>query len=283
MTSTVADPTSEHADEHTAGADLRGRLVVAAVVVAVLLPLLPLVLWAVAGSYRYPAVLPERLSRRGLDRVLDGEVVGALVTSVSIASIVALLACAIGLSAGRALGLHRFRGRRLVQFLLLAPVIVPGLAVTLGLQVFFVRYGLSDSATGVVLVQLMPTVPYAAILLGAAYANLDVDFERQARSLGAGPVRTFVTVTVPLLRPALVTTALLTFLISWHEYILTLLIGGGQVTTLPLLLFSAIQSSDRTAAAALGLLVVLPPVLVVLAVARRLRGREDAWLGVARG
>ena len=79
-----------------------------------------------------------------------------------------------------------------MQFLLLAPVIVPGLAVTLGIQVFFVRYGLSDTVLGVVLVQLMPTVPYAATLLGAAFANLDVDYERQARSLGAGPVRLLV-------------------------------------------------------------------------------------------
>lgn len=260
-----------------------GRVAVAAVVVAVLLPLVPLVVWAVAGSWRYPDVVPSRLTRRGLDLVLDGEVLAATVTSLLIATTVATLACAIGLSAGRAIGVHRFRGRRLVQFLLLAPVIVPGLAVTLGIQVFFVRYGLADTAAGVVLVQLMPTVPYAATLLGAAYANLDLDYERQARSLGAGPVRTFVTVTLPLLRPALVTTALLTFLISWSEYILTLLVGGGQVTTLPLLLFAAIGSSDRTAAAALGLLVVAPPVLIVLAVARRLRGREVAWVGLVRG
>jgi putative spermidine/putrescine transport system permease protein len=260
-----------------------GRVAVAAVVAVLLLPLVPLLVWSVAGSWRYPDVVPSRLSRRGLDLVLDGEVVAATVTSLAIATTVAVLACAIGLSAGRALGLYAFRGRRLVQFLLLAPVIVPGLAVTLGIQVFFVRYGLADTVAGVVLVQLMPTVPYAATLLAAAYANLDVDFERQSRALGAGPVRTFVSVTLPLLRPALVTTALLTFLISWSEYVLTLLIGGGQVTTLPLLLFSAIGSSDRTAAAALGLLVVAPPVVVVLAVARRLRGREVAWAGLVRG
>ena len=145
------------------------------------------------------------------------------------------------------------------------------------------RYGLSDRVSGVVLVQLMPTVPYAATLLGAAFASFDTDYERQARALGAGMLRTLWTVTLPILRPALVTTALLTFLISWSEYILTLLIGGGQVTTLPLLLFAAIGSSDRTAAAALGLLVVLPPVLLVLAAARLFRNRDLAWLGMARG
>ncbi len=259
------------------------RVVLAAITVAVLLPLVPLVVWAVAGTWRYPALVPQRFSGRGVELIGGADILGALGTSLLIATAVALLSCAIGFPAGRAIGLHRFRGRRLVQFLLLAPVIVPGLAVTLGLQIFFVRYGLSDRVSGVVLVQLMPTVPYAATLLGAAFASFDTDYERQARALGAGMLRTLWTVTLPILRPALVTTALLTFLISWSEYILTLLIGGGQVTTLPLLLFAAIGSSDRTAAAALGLLVVLPPVLLVLAAAHLFRNRDLAWLGMARG
>lgn len=259
------------------------RSLLLAITVALLLPLLPLVVWAVSGSWRYPDLLPPGLSDRGVGLVTGGEVVGALGTSLGIAVAVALLASAIGFPAGRAIGLHRFRGRRLVQFLLLAPVIVPGLAVTLGLQIFFVRYGLADTVAGVVLVQLMPTVPYAATLLGAAFANFDRDYERQARALGAGPLRTVRSVTLPLLRPALVTTALLTFLISWSEYILTLLIGGGRVTTLPLLLFAAIESSDRTAAAALGLLVIVPPVLLVLAVGRVFGRRDESLLALARG
>ncbi len=257
-------------------------LILGALTAVVLLPLLPVLLWAVAGPWRYPDLLPPTTSARGLRLIAEPGVVAALGTSLLIATAVAVLACAIGLPAGRALGLHVFRGRRLVQFLLLAPVIVPPLAVTLGLQVFFIRQGLADTVGGVVLVQLMPTVPYAATLLAASYANLDTDHERQARVLGAGPWRAQLAVTLPLLRPALLTTFLLTFLISWSEYILTLLIGGGRVTTLPLLLFSAIESSDRTAAAALGLLVVLPPVLLVLLAARFVGGRDAAWLGVAR-
>lgn len=263
-----------------------GRLpravVLTAVVALVLLPLLPLLVWSVAGPWRYPDLLPTRVSARGLDLLVGERVLEALATSILVSTAVALLAVLVGLPAGRALGRHRFRGRGLVLLLLLAPVVVPPLAVTLGLQVFFIRYGLSDTVAGVVLVQLMPTVPYAAILLTAAFANLDVDLERQARALGAGPLRTLVHVTLPLLRPALVTTFVLTFLISWSEYVLTLLIGGGRVTTLPLLLFAAIGSSDRTAAAALGLLVVLPPVLLVVALTRWSAGRDAAVLGLAR-
>ncbi|MEO9220300.1 MAG: ABC transporter permease subunit [Mycobacteriaceae bacterium] len=241
-------------------------------VAGALLPLVPLLVWAISGQWRYPALVPQVFTSRGVRLVADPrtQALHGLALSTVIAVSVAVLACAIGLPAGRAIGLHRFRGRRLVQFLLLAPVIVPGLAVTLGIQVFFVRYGLAGTVTGVILVQLMPAVAYAATVLSAAFANFDVDYERQARALGAGPIRTAIFVTVPLLRPAIIVAALFAFLISWSEYILTLLVGGGQVQTLPLLLFSAIGSADLTAAAGLGLLVVIPPLLLVGAASRRL-------------
>ncbi len=260
------------------------RMLTGLFLIAALLPFVPLLIWSIAGQWRYPALLPQQLSARGLEQLIDprSEILQGLGTSVGIAASVAALACLIGFPAGRAIGLYRFRGRRAVQFLLLAPVIVPGLAVTLGIQVFFVRFHLSDTVIGVILVQLMPTVPYAAIILGAAFANLDIDYERQARALGAGPLRVLVFVTVPLLRPAIAVAALLTFLISWSEYVLTLLIGGGQVKTLPLLLFAAIGSSDTTSAAALALLVIVPPLLLVLAASRLLTGRTGGTVGFGR-
>jgi len=260
------------------------RLLLALLIAGLLLPLLPLLAWAVSGQWRYPGLVPQRLSGRGVRILTDprSHVLSGLFTSTVIGVSVAVLACAIGLPAGRAIGVYRFRGRRLVQFLLLAPVIVPGLAVTLGIQVFFIRYGLAASTLGVILVQLLPTVPYAATVLGAAFANLDLDYERQARALGAGPARTLVFVTIPLLRPALVLAGLFCFLISWSEYVLTLLVGAGQVQTLPLLLFAAIGSSDTTAAAALGVLVVLPPLVLVALAGRLLAGQSGAAIGLGR-
>lgn len=262
---------------------LRG-LGVSALLLGALLPFVGLLLWAIVGPYRYPALLPEEGSLRGIRLLVDprSDIPGALLTSTGIAVVVAVLAVLIGLPAGRALGLHRFRGRRLVQFLLLAPVIVPGLAVTLGLQVFFIRLGLADTVTGVILVQLMPAVPYAATILGGAFANYDLDYERQARALGAGPVQTLLRVTLPLVRPAIASAAVFAFLISWSEYVLTLLVGGGRVTTLPLLLFAAIGSSDTTVAAALSLLVIVPPLVLVGVVARLLSRGSTVVVGLGR-
>jgi putative spermidine/putrescine transport system permease protein len=250
----------------------------------ILVPFVPLVLSAVSTGWRYPAIVPATFSTRGLGLVTDpdGEVLPALVTSFTVAAVVAVLASIVGLCGGRAMGLYRFRGKRLVQFLLLAPVLVPGFAVTFGLQVFFIRYGLADTVTGVVLVHLVPTIPYVTLVLGATFASFDIAYEEQARVLGAGPVRTFLSVTLPAVRPGLCVAALFAFLISWSEYVLTLLVGGGTVRTLPLLLFSYIGSADLTEAASVSVVFALPPLVLVVAASRYLTGTQAGVVGLGR-
>ncbi len=246
--------------------------------VGLLLPFAPLLLWAGAGRFPWPDPVPEP-SARGLARVLAPDVLAALGTSAAVALTVAVLAAALGLAAGRALGTP-FRGRQAVRLLLLAPAVVPTLAVALGIQVYFVRHGLADTVAGVVLVQLIPTVPYAALLMGGAFAGLDPDLEDQARVLGAGALRRLVGVVLPAVGPGLAASALFAFLISWSEYVLTLLVGGGTVRTLPLLLFAAVGSADLPAAAALGLVLALPPLVLVALTARALG--DPAALGLGR-
>lgn len=258
---------------------MRARLWALFIAAALLAPTVPLVVWSLAQGWRYPSVLPEAVTARGLSLVTRGETLAAIGTSLSIGACVALASVLIGLPAGRALGTGEFRGRRVLQFVMIAPVLVPGLAVTLGLQLFFIRLGLTESWLGVILVQLITTVPYATLLLSASFEAYDLDYERQARALGAGRLRTLMEVTVPGLQAPILATGLLTFLVSWSEYILTLLIGGGQVQTLPLLLFSAIGSSDTTAAAALGLVMIIPPVVLLALVARFLRTGSQSLLG----
>ena len=188
----------------------------------------------------------------------------------------------VGRCAGRPLGLHHFRGKRVVQLLLLAPVIVPGLAVTLGIQVFFIRYGLSDTRRGVVLVHLLAAVPYVSLVMSSVYANLDLRLEDQARTLGAGPVQVFLRITLPAVAPGLAVAGLFAFLISWGEYVLTLLVGGGAVKTLPLLLYSYLGSTDTPVAAALGLALVVPPVLLLAVTSRLLSGEGTPLAGFGR-
>lgn len=252
-----------------------GRQVgVAALLVGLLVPFVPLLVWAVSRRWRYPALVPTEFSARALTFLVSDRsgVVEGFRNSAIIALTVAVLAGLVGLSAGRALGLYRFRGKRVVQFLVLAPVIVPPLAITLGVHVVFIRVGLANTIPGVVLVHLIPTIPYVTLVMASVYANYDPAYEEQARVLGAGPVATFRHVTLPQVFPGLAVAGLFAFLISWSEYILTLLVGGGRVQTLPLLLFSFLQGTDTSVAAALSLVFIVPAIVLLLLTTRYLAG-----------
>lgn len=259
----------------------RARLGIALVFTILVAPLVVLVLRGFAPSWVFPQLLPRALTTRGLTTALGSgsQVVHGLILSTEIAGAVALLACLIGWPAARALGLYRFRGRRAVQMLLLAPIIVPTMAAAMGLQVLFIRIGLAGTPTGVVMVQLIPALPYAITILAAAFANFDIDYESQARTLGAGPLRRLWSVTLPQLKGPLTAAALFAFLISWSDYILALLVGVGQVQTLPIQLFAAINATDTTTAAAVALVVIAPPLLLVAAAARPLSRASAASLG----
>ena len=252
--------------------------------IAVLGPFVPLLLWSFAFRWAFPDVLPAEWSLRAWRYIAapESQVLPALGNSLALGAAVTALATLVSVPAGRALGMHDFRGKRLVEFLILAPVIVPGIAVVLGIHIVFIRYNLTERFLGVALVHLIPTVPYMTLVLASAFANYDAQFEEQARVLGAGPWRAFWLVTLPAIWPALVVGVLFAFLISWSQYLLTLLIGGGAVITLPLLLFAFAGSGDNAIAAALCLVFVAPAVLLLVATARYLGGAPGAMEGFGK-
>ena len=244
--------------------------VIAGIVLAVIVPFVPLLLWSFGLRWFFPALVPTEFSSRAWSYLASpsSKVISSLLTSILLSFTVTILAVLIALPAGRVLGLYQFRGKSLIEIFLLAPLIVPSLAVVMGIQVLFIRYGLADTFWGVVLAHLIPVTPYAVSLLAGVFANFEVDFEAQARMLGASPLETFWQVTLPSIFPGIVVSALFAFLVSWSEYILTLLVGGGRVLTLPLLLFSLVQGGDYALTAAASLVFIAPAILVLIFTSR---------------
>ena len=258
-------------------------LLVVLMCLLLLLPFVPLIFWSISHRWFFPTIIPEELSDRAWSYVFSdrSDVMEGLFNSLSIALLVAVIAAAIGLSGGRALGLYRFRGKRFVELILLAPVIVPAIAVAMGIQVMFIRYGLADTIPGVVLVHLIPTIPYVVLVMGAVFANYDTSYEEQARVLGANPLRVFMHVTFPAVLPGLIVAAFFAFLISWSEYLMTLLIGGGIVIRCR----SCCSSSSApipSIAAALSLFFIAPAIVLMILTSRYLSGDDAAIGGIGR-
>jgi len=243
----------------------------------VALPFVPLFLWAFAGEWRFPDLLPSAWSVRGLSYLFEpgGRVLGATLNSLLIAVSVALASVVIGTPAGMALGGYEWRMKGLVIFFILLPILVPPLASTMGLHVTFIRLGLADTTLGVFLVHLVPTVPYTAIIMTSIFAERTGELEEAARTLGANPWQAFRHVTLPEVAPGVAVAGLFAFLISWGQYILTLLIGGGNVVTLPMLLFSAASGNDPIITSALAIVFALPAVLALVVALRFLKPGES--------
>lgn len=244
-------------------------------VVASMAPLLPLGLWSVARGWYFPQILPATWTLEPWARALSprSDIPEAFLTTTAIALAAAALSLVLGIPAGRALGLYRFRGKALVELALLAPVIVPGIAVGLGIHGVFLRLGLTNSALGVVLVHLVPTLPYVVFVMSGVFANYDAAAEAQARSLGARPLQVLWHVMLPAIAPGVAVAGLFAFLVSWSQYILTLTIGGGRVVTLPLLLYAQAGAGRNDQAGVLAVLSLAPGLVILALVARRITGR----------
>ncbi|MFV0458324.1 MAG: ABC transporter permease [Actinomycetales bacterium] len=93
----------------------------------------------------------------------------------------------------------------------------------------------------------------------AGYADIDPEAEYQARSLGARPLRAFLTATVPALRPSLLAATIISFLVGWSDYVITVVVGGGHLMTVPMLLAAAMSGAGNESAVAAMALALLAP------------------------
>jgi putative spermidine/putrescine transport system permease protein len=239
-------------------------------------PLVLLALWSLARAWYWPALLPREWSARAWLYIFapESDVLSSLLVSIGIALAVTALSIVIALPAARAIALHEFAGKRALLFALLLPVLAPPLASAMGMHALFIRYGLADTALGVILVHLIPAAPYTTLMLAGSFSRFDPDYEAQARTLGASMFSVWRYVTVPAIAPGLAVAAAFAFIISWSQYLTTVLVGGGRVITLPLALVAFQRSGDEAMTAALSLVFLAPTLVVFAVVARFLRENE---------
>ncbi len=238
------------------------------------LPMVPLAVWAFARGWRFPALLPNAWSLQGWQVALAPRT--GLWDALGLTLLIAVLATGVslvlGIPAGRVLAGARVPGRRLVMALVLVPLVVPGLAVAIGLHGVFLALGLTGTVAGVVIVHLVPVLPYVTLVMAAVFANHDAGLEAQARTLGASPGQVFRLVTLPAILPGVAVAAVMGFLVSWSQYALTLLVGGGKVITLPMLLFTQAAAGRNDVTGALAVLYVIPGLVAVALAARCVTG-----------
>ncbi len=249
------------------------------VILVLFLPFFPLLIWSFAKGWVFPQLIPEQWTLQHWAQLLlpTSRVIEGLLQSLAIALTTTVLSLLVGLPAGRAIGLIEFPGKEALKLFLLTPIIVSPLATLMGIQFMLIRLGLNGTILGVILVHLMPTIPYMTLVLSSVFANFDTGYETQARSLGASPIQVFSQVTLPLIAPGVVVGALFAFLISWNEFLLTFFVGAGRVFTLPMVLFTLLQGGNNGLVAAVAITSIVPGLLFLLLASKALE--NEAALG----
>jgi spermidine/putrescine transport system permease protein len=172
----------------------------------------------------------------------NAELRASVVTSAKVAALSSLIAVFLGLLAAIVFVRRHVFGKSVASALLLSPLVVPYIALAIGLLVFFSQapetfpLGMRTVVMGHVVV----SIPYTILILVPRFERLDVRIEEAARDLGAGAFQTFRLITLPLILPALVSAFIVAFVLSFDEIIIASFVAG-TVTTFPLYLFSQLR------------------------------------------
>jgi putative spermidine/putrescine transport system permease protein len=249
-----------------------GRLVLWSVNAIVCLFLLAPILVVVVASFSRDAYLafpPRGLSLRWYQEFLASrDFVNSLVLSVRLGVAATAIATVVGLLASLALTARGFRGAGTVRGLLTAPLTVPGIVIGIAMLIYFSRVGLGGSFVSLLAAHVVLVLPFVVLIVSSGLQAFDRSIEEAARSLGAGRVTAFVTVTLPLIKGSVLAAAVFAFITSFDEVVVTLFLAGPRMMTLPVRIFQYIEYNSDPLVAAVSTVLVVFTVAVVLIVDR---------------
>lgn len=240
--------------------------------------LLP-VYWMVAASLRQPGEVYST-SPFPADPTLANYVdafdpyallLPGLVHSFGIAALVTGIVLVLGVSGGYALARFRFPGRGVVTGAVLAASMLPGVTLLTPLFAFFSTIGWASTFQALIVPYIALSMPFAAYTLQIFLRDLPWELEEAARVDGCSRSRAFVSVMLPLMAPAVVTVALLTFIANWNEYLVASVLSVQPTITVTVVVanFSA-ELTGGGATMAAGVVAAGPLVLLVLLFQRRI-------------
>ena len=196
----------------------------------------------------------------------DPQWLRALANSLVIGFAATALATALGTLAALGLSNPAMPGRSLAMSLLISPMVTPVIISAAGMFFFYSDLGLAQTYPGLILAHTALGTPFVVITVTATLSGFDPNLTRAAASLGAGPVRTFRRVQLPLIAPGVISGALFAFATSFDEVVTVLFIGGLDQRTIPRQMWAGIREQISPAILAVATLLIAFALLLMVVV-----------------
>ena len=221
-----------------------------------------------------PTLLPQSPTGSEYGQIFgDAAFQQALINSVIISGVTTVICLFFGAIAAYAIARLRFGFKGIIMTLILAISFFPGVAIIAPLFIQFSAFGVIDTLASVIITDVVFALPLTVWLLVAFFRELPRDLEEAAKVDGATTIQAFRKVIVPLAAPGVFTTAILTFIFAWNEFLFAttfLLTPQTQPVTVVIPNFASQYTTDYGAQAAAAVVVTVPLVIMVLIFQRRI-------------
>ena len=203
----------------------------------------------------------------------------SIFNSIIVGVFAALLATILGTVAALGLTRAKFPFKGLIMAVLISPIIVPIVITAVSMFYFYAKVGLVSNLFGIILAHAALGAPYVVITVSATLVGFDQNLVRAGASLGAGPIRVFLVVTLPIILPGVVSGALFAFAASWDELVVVLFLASTEQHTVPRRMWSGIRELiSPTITAAATMLIILS--ICLMATMEGLRRRSERIRGI---
>ncbi len=197
----------------------------------------------------------------------DAAIREALVNSIMLGILSCALAAVIGTLGAIGMARADFRTKGMMEYLSMIPIMVPEIILGMVFMAFFSLLRLPFGMLTLVIAHTAFCIPYVFMMVKARLVGIDKSLEEAARDLGAGPVRIFFDITLPLIMPAVVSGCVLAFAMSFDDVVISIFVNGPKLSTLPIKVYTQLRTGVTPEINALCTVILLAVVLVQLAMA----------------
>ena len=232
------------------------------------LPPVVLLIYSFAPVWNYPDVIPGKLGSGSFSFVFNqrNDIILSLASSFTYSMAAVIFTIIITILPAQVFARKKFKGRVFLETVLIAPALLPSISYAMGAHYIFIKTGLSDSFIGLVLILSAMSYPYMLRALTAGFIAYGEEYALCSKNLGAGFFTTLFQVELPLLLPSIISGGTVVFLVSFSEYFLVFLIGGGIVPSYSGYLFPFLNSSELSIASLLTLIFLIVPFLLFIVI-----------------
>ena len=215
--------------------------------------------------YRSIFGLSNKLTEQALYIESTEQLTSAVMNSLIVACTTTGISTVIGTLTALAMARYRFRVKAFYRMLVFMPMIIPDIVLGLALLIYFVTIGIKLGLTTIIIGHCTFLSSYVFIVVSARLAGMDQTFEEASADLGANHFVTFRRVTLPLIMPGIIGGALLAFIISMDDLVITYFISGVDSTTLPVFIYGMLRRGVKPEINAIASLMILFSLVVASA------------------